>query len=232
MEIELADVSGLPDALKAFVAEKDGKSVLNLGGAAEELVKSKGKALTAQQEAIDRRKALDAWTKLGESPDAVSAKLSQGADPKIIDQMRAAHAQEVGAWKDRFTATVRNAALAGLKAELSKAGVVPEGLDLLATYAATRMAFDDEGNVRIMAQGGTPMVGAGKDGGATLADLAAELAKSIPHLVADKGAGGSGKLAGSNGGTPGKKTVTRAQWDGMSHVDRAAFIKTGGKVVD
>jgi hypothetical protein len=31
------------------------------------------------------------------------------------------------------------------------------------------------------------------------------MAGSIPHLVADKGAGGGGKQPGSNGGTPGAK---------------------------
>ncbi len=42
--------------------------------------------------------------------------------------------------------------------------------------------------------------------------------------------GGGGAPGG--GGTPGSKTVTREQFDAMSHVDRSAFAKDGGKVVD
>jgi hypothetical protein len=48
------------------------------------------------------------------------------------------------------------------------------------------------------------MVGSGANGGATLADLATDLAKTIPHLVKDEGKGGGGKQPG-NGGTPTKK---------------------------
>jgi hypothetical protein len=76
------------------------------------------------------------------------------------------------------------------------------------------------------------MIGNGANGGATLSDLAKELAGSIPHLVKDNGTGGGGKQPGQNGGKPGQKTATREQFDAMSHVDRAVFAKDGGKVSD
>lgn len=233
MEIELSDVSGLPEALKPLAQEADGKFKLNLAALvpATELETFKGKAVTAQQEAIDRRKQLDAWKKLGESPEEIQAKLAKGADPAIIEQMRTQHAQDLSARDAKFSQVLSKVAMAELKAELSKAGVVPEGLDLLAAFAAPRIQFDEEGSARVMGPDGkSAMVGSGANGGATLADLAKELAKTIPHLVKDEGRGGGGKPP-SNGGTP-QKTVTRAEFDAMAQGDRAAFAKSGGKVVD
>src|SRR5574343_919779 len=185
MEIELSDVSGLPEALKPLAQEADGKFKLNLAGLvpASELEAFKGKAVTAQQEAIDRRKELQAWKALGQSPDEIQAKLSKGADPAIVEQMRQQHAAEIAARDGKLSQVLSKVAMAELKAELSKAGVVPEGLDLLASFAAPRIQFDEEGNPRVMGPDGkSPMVGSAGNGGATLADLAKQLAASIPHL--------------------------------------------------
>lgn len=233
MEIELSDVSGLPDALKPLAQSVDGKFKLNLAQVVpvSELETFKGKALTAQQEAIDRRKQLDAWKALGASPEEIQAKLAKGADPAIVQQLQAKITETEAAYQAKFTGLLRDRALSDLKAELSKAGVVPEGLDLLANFAASRIAFDDDGGMRVMSEDGkTPMIGKGPNGGATLADLAAKLAGAIPHLVKDGGAGGGGKPP-SNGGTP-QKTITRAQFDAMSPADKSAAIQAKTKITD
>ena len=233
MEIELSDVSGVPDAIKSLVAEKDGKHVLNLAqlAPAAEVDAYKGKALTAQQEAIDRRKALDAWKALGQTPDEVQAKLAKGADPAIIEQMRTEKAQLEQTFKQRLTGLVTDRAVADLKAELSKAGVVPGGLDLLATFAARQITVDDDGAIRIMSADGKPMIGQGANGGATLADLAKAIAATVPELLADKGTGGGGKPPGSNGATP-KQTIKRADFDALSPQERRAALMAGAKVTD
>ena len=44
--------------------------------------------------------------------------------------------------------------------------------------------------------------------------------------------GGGGAPGGGGNPVPGAKTVDRATFDGMSHVERASFAKEGGKVVD
>ena len=233
MEITLTDVSGLPEALKPLAQEVDGKYTLNLAQLApvSDLEAFKGKALTAQQEAIDRRKQLDAWKSLGASPDEIQAKLAKGADPAIVQQLQAKLAETETAYATKFSSLLRDRAVSDLKAELSKAGVVPEGLDLLASFAASRITFDDDGGMRVMSEDGkTPMIGKGANGGATLADLAAKLAGAIPHLVKDAGAGGGGKPP-SNGGTP-QQTLTRAAFEAMAPADRASFAKSGGKVTD
>jgi hypothetical protein len=235
MKIEIADTSALPEHLRPLAATADGKTVIDLAALAPmaEVETFKGKALTAQQEAIDRRKALDAWKKLGETPEAVQAKLAAGADPEIVKQLQAKLAETETGYKAKFSALLRNQAMAELKAELSKAGVVPEGLDVLAAFAAPRIVFDDDGGMRVMSPDGqTPMIGKGQNGGATMADLAASLAGAIPHLVADGGKGGSGKPPGSSGGTPGTKTMKRAEFTALSPAEQAARIKDGFAVID
>ena len=74
--------------------------------------------------------------------------------------------------------------------------------------------------------GKTPMIGGGSNGGATLADLARELAAAIPNLMADKGQGGGGKPAGSSGGKP--NSLTNAELEAMTGKQRAAFFASGG----
>ena len=51
------------------------------------------------------------------------------------------------------------------------------------------------------------------------------------HFIAAPANSGGGSSGGSGSGTGGK-TVSRQQWDGMSHVERATFAKAGGQVTD
>lgn len=233
MEIEIADVSGLPEALKPILSGN--KLDLSRLMPAEDL--------TGLKTALVReRENAGAYAKFGK-PDEIAKRIADleaaaakggkgGEDAQAkLDAMKADYDGRLTAADQRFNGVLTRYAQAELKAELSKAGVVPEGLDMLATFAAQRIKFNEDGTVKVVTSEGKPMIGSGADHGATLADLATELAKSMPYLVKDQGAGGGGKPPGS-GGKPEGKTVTRAQWDAMSHSDRAAHSKSGGKVVD
>lgn len=231
MKIELADMTGLPDAFKTLVTEADGKNYLDLAQAAQEFDRFKGKALTAEQEAIDRRKALKAWEAFG-TPEEVQAKLAKGVDPAILEQLRTKQAETETAYQAKLSGMMSKQAMAELKAELSKAGVVPEGLDLLASFGAARVKFNDDGSVKVLTADGTaPMIGAGANGGATLADLAKQLAASIPHLVADSGKGGGGKPPGQGGGTPGK-AMKSAEFYALPSKQRADMMAQGVTLTD
>ena len=237
MKIKIDDASGLPEALKAVLA--DGELDLSQLAPVSEMERFKAKALTAEQEAIERRQALKSWKELGESPDDVKEAMRSAGKGKSAEQeqivaaLKAEYEGKLTAAQGQLHGLYQRTAQDGLKAELAKAGVVPEGLDLLANFAGSRISFGEDGSPRVMAQDGkTPMVGSAPNGGATLADLAGELAKSIPHLVKDAGAGGGGKPPGSSGATPDRKTVKRSEWDTMDHAQRATFSKEGGKVTD
>jgi len=94
-----------------------------------------------------------------------------------------------------------------------------------------RLKFNDDGTAQVTTIDGKPMIGSGADHGATLADLASELAKAKPYAVRDQGKGGGGKPAGSSGGTP-QKTMTRAQFDALDAGAKSAAMRDGTTLTD
>jgi hypothetical protein len=233
MEIEVSDATALPQWLQPHVA--GGKLNLAAIPAPEDV---SGLKTALQKE----RENAQAWAKLGDKPDAVAKRIAdlekaaqgtgKGAEEAQakLDAMKADYDGKLSERDKRFRTVLEKKAVSDLKAELAQAGVVPEGLDLLAAFGKQRIQFTDDGDVKVTTDDGKPMIGSGADHGATLGDLAKELAGKIPHLVADKGNGGSGKQPNS-GGKPEQKTVTRSQFDAMSQSERAEFSKSGGKVV-
>src|SRR5690606_9273044 len=116
---------------------------------------------------------------------------------------------------------------------LTKAKATAEGVDLLTERLGKRIHFetvDGKRKIQIMqADGSTPMAGSGADGAATFDDLVKEAVKTWPSLFEGSGAGGSG--APNKGGKPGDKTITRAEFDKLGPIERAAIVKTH-KLVD
>lgn len=215
MKITIEDASALPEALQALVA--DNELDLTTLAPASEVEKFKAQKLKAEGEAIDRRKELQDWKKLGETPDSVREAMEakgKGSDEEheaIVAKIKADHEAEVGELKGMLTQTHKRQAMSDLKASLAEAGVIPEGLDILSAYAANRLTYEDDGTPKIMtADGSAPMVGNAPNGGATMGDLAKELAGTIPHLVKDAGKGGGGKPAGDGGGKPAKHYLADA----------------------
>lgn len=235
--MEISDISALPEDVRSAITTVDGKNTIDWSKlmAREDLTGLK----TALQ---TERANAGAYAKFGRPDDiakrindleASAAKGGKGGEEAQakLDAMKADYDGKLSDRDQRLTSLMKRQANSELRAELAKAGVIPEGLDILAAFAGSRIAFHDDGSPKIMTADGKPMIGTGADHGATLADLAKELARTIPHLVKDAGAGGGGKLPG-NGGTPEQKTVTRATFDGMSQAERAAHSKSGGKVKD
>lgn len=58
--------------------------------------------------------------------------------------------------------------------------------------------------------------------------LGTEEGKAFKAAAANSGGGAPGNDKGASGG----KTITRSEFDALGHVERAAFAKEGGKVVD
>jgi hypothetical protein len=238
MKIELSDITELPEGLKTALESEGDKHALDLSKLmpAEDLTGLKTALVKERENAA-------AYSKFGK-PDEIAAKIAdleekakgtgKGAEDAQakLDAMKNDYETKLTGAQQRFQALVQQRTQSDLKAELAKAGVVPEGLDMLATFAAQRIQYHEDGTPKVLSPDGKPMIGSGPDHGATLSDLAAELAKSMPYLVKDAAKGGGGKPPNSNGGKPDAPNVTRAQWDQMSHVDRAAHSKSGGKVTD
>lgn len=237
MEIELPDVSGLPETLKPLVATVDGKNKLDL----TKLMPVED--LTGLKSALQKeREATSAWSKFGK-PDDVAKRISDleaaaakggkgGEDAQaMLDAMRAEYEGKLTDRDTRLTALMRDNASEKLRVELAKAGFIAEAIDDIAATAMSRLQFGDDGKPKVMTADGRPMIGSGADHGATLADLAKELAAAKPYAVQDGGKGGGGKPPGSQGNA-GQKTMTRAEFDALSPAAKSAAAKEGVKLTD
>lgn len=210
MKIEIADVSGIPEALKALVSDQDGKSVLDLTQVmpVQDLSGLKG---ALQKE----RENKEVYAKFG-TPDEIQARFDEleakaakggkgGEEAQAkLDAMREEYEGKLSDRDARLTKMMRSNTTASLKTELAKANFIPEAIDDIAASAMGRIEFADDGTPKVMTSDGKPMIGNGADHGATLADLAAELAASKPYAVRDAGKGGGGKPP-HDGGKPAKK---------------------------
>lgn len=235
MKITIDDPSGLPEWMQSHVAEGE----LDLAAIPQPEDVS-GLKTALQRERENAR----AWAKLGEKPEDVQAKLAElqekakgtgkGAEDAQakLDALKQEYEGQIGERDQRINKMMQANAQSSLKAELAKAGFIPEAIDDIAATAMGRLEFNEDGTPKVLTSDGKPMIGSGADHGATLADLAKELAEAKAYAVRDGSKGGSGKPPGSNGGTPERKTVKRSEWDGMDHAQRAEFSKSGGKVTD
>lgn len=237
MKIELSDLSGLPEGLKDVVETEGDTHAIDL----TKLMPVED--LTGLKSALQKeRDNARAWEKFGK-PDDLDAKLAdlekkakgtgkQAEDAQAkIDQIKAEYEEKLTGANKRITTMMQANAASSLKAELAKAGFIPEAIDDIAATALGRLEFNEDGTPKVLTSDGKPMIGSGADHGATLADLAKELAEAKPYAVRDGGKGGGGKQPGSKANA-GANTITRSEFDGMSHVQRAEFSKSGGKVVD
>lgn len=232
MKIEVTDATTLPTWLQTHVSEGH----LDLGAlAAPEDVTGLKTALSKE------RGNAAAWSKFG-TPAEMDARIAdltekakgsgKGSDDAQakLDAMAADYEGKLTVANDRFNGMTKRGATSDLKAELAKAGFISEAIDDIASSAMARLQFNDDGAPKVLTSDGKPMIGSGSDHGATLADLAKELATSKPYAVRDAGKGGGGKPAGSQGGTPDKVNVTRATFDGMSQSERSDHSKSGGGI--
>lgn len=212
LQYQIDSLEGLDEAVAKLYIEKDGKHVLDVAGV--ESAESVAGLKTALQK---ERGNAAAWAKYG-TPDEIEAKIAdltekakgsgKGAEDAQakLDAMAADYDAKLSDRDTRITKMMQRNASAEMKAELAKAGFISEAIDDIAATAMARLEFNEDGTPKVLTSDGKPMIGNGADHGATLADLAKELAEAKPYAVRDAGKGGGGKPAGSQGGTPGNKS--------------------------
>lgn len=238
LKYSVETLDSLDEALHSFYKQTDDGFVLQVEGAVPEtkFQEINQRLVDANEEAMRRRKAVEKWRELGESPDAVREMLEAKGKPgkdqeEVVAQLKSQYEAETQALRGEITNMRMGAAKSQFTAQLAEVGFHPEVIADIAAGAMGRLNIDENGQVRILSADGKPLAGSGSDGYATLADLAKELAAAKPSFLVDRGTGGGGKPPASKGGDA-AKTVTRSQFDGMSQYERSAFSKSGGKVVD
>jgi len=198
--------------------------------------------------ARDAVKMAKAWKDLGKTPEEIQTlfdtqaqadrdKLTKAGEwDKLRGQMTEQHQTELSR-KDDAAKGLRSqlerhlvdaAAVAALAAGKGNA-------DLLLPHVKARVkVVEDSGEfaVRVVDAAGNPRVD-GKGNFLSMSDLVSEMRQQdvfAPAFQAPQASGSGARQ--SDGGTGGRKTVTRAQFDHMPQLDRANFAKAGGAVVD
>ena len=242
LKYQLDSLDGVDEGIASLYQEQDGKFVLPVDGVVpkSEYETLNQKLVDANEENARRRRSVERWRELGESPEAVKEMLAGKTKPnedqeRIVSEIKNQYEGKLTEAQQRIQTMMQRNAMADLKSQLAQQNIVPQGLDPLTLVAQSRISFDENGNLRIMAADGSkPLAGSGADGYATVADLAKELAASDMGqlFVRDAGQSGGGKPPASQNGKSTTNTVTRSQFDAMSQRERATFVKDGGKVVD
>lgn len=248
LKYQVESLEGLDESLQSLYEEGDSGYTLKVEGVVpkSQFDEINQKAVDNATEAQRRRKTLERVTgKLGLEnadglDDALEELLTKSKAPKkddadqqaIIEQIKQSAETEKRQLQEQLETMRKDTAQAQFRSELLAAGFGDKVADMVAQSNLNRVQFDEAGNMRIMQSNGNPLAGSGADGFATLGDLSKELAAAMPELLTDKGKGGGGKAPASGGNNSTAKSVTRSQFDTMSHAERAAFAKDGGKVVE
>ena len=94
---------------------------------------------------------------------------------------------------------------------------------LLTEQIQSRLSLVD-GEVRVLDTTGNLTV-------STVEELTSSIKADYPFLVDGSQDAGGGAIGGSSGAGD-SKTVSRSDFERMSHVDRSKFFKSGGKIID
>jgi len=200
-----------------------------------QLKETNQKLLDANEEAMRRRKTVERLRDEMEAIKTQPASEPQANNEEIVAQIKAQYEEQLNTERSQRMILVKQNAMNELKSALASESIVAEGLEPLTLLAQSRLQIDDLGNPRIMsADGSKPLAGSGADGCATIGDLAKELAASGTGklFVRDSGVSGGGKPPASQGGNAGNNTMTRDQFNKLSHQERARFINNGGKFIN
>lgn len=136
---------------------------------------------------------------------------------KRVEQMQ----EQAKMWEQRYRQVAVDERLV---AAFAKAGAVAP--DEAAALTRAMVDLDDDG-VYVKGDDGSPLLKDGKR--VSIEEFAAQWLEERPHHR-KAGPAGAGSVGGR--GTPGGKTITRAQFDALSPVERAAVLKEGLRVVD
>ena len=207
------------------------KRIVELEG---ELKVQNQKWLDSNEENMRRRKANERLK--GEIEELKNAPpISQVSNEEVIAQLNTQHKAELDAERAKTQKLAHEQAITSFQTALLQENIMNKGLKSLTAMAKSRIGFDENGNIRIMAEDSSkPLAGSGSDGYATIGDLAKELAASDTgqHFIRDAGVSGGGKPpASSNGRLGTKQSVTRSQFELMTQRERSLHSTSGGKVV-
>lgn len=237
--------SDIPEGQEAFYVEKDGEFILQVEGMVpkdriDEFrdnnidLKKQLSDLQSKMSGFDMDKILEALKK--QQGDEEQELIKAGKIDELIEmKLKAAqekHASEYKTVEDANkaltgqleTLTIDNAlrdiaTKAGV-ADTAMSDVLSRGKQVYKLVDGKPTPHDSNGNV-IYKTGSTDPMG--------MDDWMKGLSGDAPHLFKSSSGGGSQH---GNGGSGGEKTMSRGDFDNMGAVEKMAFVKDGGQLVD
>lgn len=222
-------LDSIDEGAKALYVEKDGKFTLDVDlgdgfvpkSEVEGLKQNHDKLLSEKKEA--KRKADEAAAEARRIAEENAAKNGD------LESLKKSWAEKENGYKEKLSLFEQKEA----KFEISKAanGIVADlaegaNAELLSEFVSKRLKYEG-GEVKVVDSNGNLTI-------SSLDELKQEFKSNEKYASLLKGTGSSGSRASSTEKTGGAddKTVTRSEFDSMSHEKRAEFSKSGGKVVD
>jgi len=223
VEGDAADVfPGLTESQKAILAEK-------------KTLADKLKALEGQLSGIDLEKAKKA---LADADKAEQERLkTQGDWESREKQITEKYQAEIKTREDRLAQQQRSIEKHLVEAQAVAAIAAAKGVPelLLPHVKASIKVFEENGEfvAKVVDAQGNPRIADVKGTPLSIAGLVEEMKGNqiFGRAFEGTGAGGSGAQPNTSGGNGGAKTKTRAEFEQLSHGDRAKFMKEGGQVV-
>jgi hypothetical protein len=251
------DLDAIPEQFRAeYSKQQDGKFRLGVDGLDDpeplrkhikelntENAKRRGelKDLVAQFEGIDPVKARDIMARLEADEDLKlrSEGKHDEANKRLTQRMQEQHQKELDAERAKIkieqdkTGKYRELVFERhLVDAASKAGCHPAAFEDIIGRARKSFTLDEDGNpVMLDTESGKAVMG--KDGKGPLSPLEwlTDTMKEKAPIWFPVGASGGG-ATGDRGATPSSNQIRRDAFDRMSDVERMAFSKKGGKVID
>ncbi|MFP4104824.1 MAG: hypothetical protein ACLFVU_01945 [Phycisphaerae bacterium] len=216
------ELEELPEALQEYYKADGDDFVLDLDGVDDHPtvkgLKSKLDEVLGETKAErEKRKALEQAQTEAERKAAEEKGEFEKLYKQAQDELEAERKQS-----RQFREQITQRDIKGSAQELARqlAPSDPKRADVLADYASRYAKFED-GQVSFE-MGGVKV---------EPTKVAEHLSKEYPFLVDGSQASGGGASGSERGGAAGK-TITRADFDSMSHPERQSFFKDGGKISD
>lgn len=238
LKYQLDSLDGVEESVKGLYTKKGDKFVLGIEGLPDvseyedrvskmdakinELLSEKKDAKRKADEAAEaaRQAAADAARKAGDVE----------AIEKSWQEKLAAREKELQTEVDKRDGWLRDLTVQASASRLAGELAVPGSSEALLPHIERRLSME----VRDGKPTAIVLDEAGKPSAMTVEELGKHISGKeafAPLIRASNASGGGANGANGRGGAAGQKTVTRSQFDKMSHLERATFSKDGGKVV-
>lgn len=199
------------ETLDKTLEEKVAEEVQGLKAKNDELLAEKKAAQRAKEE-LDAKARTEKERYAQENGQYQELYESQKQEANALRQKIEEMNQQVTRQKVQSEATK---IAASLTKDVAKAKLLEEKLSQRLTLM--------EGEIRVTDDSGQLTV-------STLDDLVVNVKNDFPFLVDGNQATGGGATRSQGRADVGMKEISRAEFDGMKHADRARFLKEGGKV--